>query len=281
MALDQVDVDKMDEQGEMSFLDHLEELRWHILRSLAAVFTFAIALFLFHKSFFSHVIMAPTKEGFFSFKVFCKLSHAIGMGDKLCIQPTEFEVIAVGFGETFITAIKISIVSGIILAFPYILYELWKFIKPGLYDTEVKLAKGFVGICSFLFLIGILFGYYVITPFGVNFLMSFNLPEVINKPTLNSYISYLVMFTVPAGIIFELQVVVYFFAKLGLVTAEIMKKYRRHAIIGILLCAALLTPPDVVTQFLIGIPLYFLYEISIIIAKRVQKNEAKKELQST
>lgn len=281
MALDQVDVDSLEEQGEMSFLDHLEELRWHILRSLAAVVVFAIALFLFHKSFFAHVIMAPTKEGFFSFKIFCKLSNAIGMGDKLCITPTAFEVIAVGFGETFITAIKISIVSGIILAFPYILYELWKFIKPGLYEQEVKLAKGFVAICSFLFLTGILFGYYIITPFGVNFLMSFNLPEVVNKPTLASYISYLVMFTVPAGIIFELPVIVYFFAKLGLVTAENMKKYRRHAIIGILLCSALLTPPDVVTQFLIGIPLYFLYEISIIIAKRVQKNEAKKELQST
>ena len=281
MALDQVDVDKLEDQGEMSFLDHLEELRWHILRSLSAVVVFAIGLFLFHKSFFSHVIMAPTKEDFFSFKAFCKLSHSMGLGDNLCIKPAEFEVIAVGFGETFITAIKISIVSGLILAFPYILYEVWKFIKPGLYDKEVKHAKGFVGICSFLFLIGILFGYYIITPFGVNFLMSFTLPEVINKPTLASYIGYLVMFTVPAGIIFELPVVVYFLAKIGLVTAEGMKKYRRHAIIGILLLSAFLTPPDVVTQFLIGVPLYFLYEISIIIAKRVQKQEAKNELQST
>lgn len=281
MPLDQVDVDKMEDKGEMSFLEHLEILRWHIIRSVGAIFVFGIGLFLVHKWLFANVIMAPTKASFVTYKAICKFSNFVGMGDRMCFSPPEFEVIAVGFGETFITSIKVSIIGGFILAFPYVLYEIWKFIKPGLYDKEVKVARGFVAVCSLLFLSGVLFGYFVIAPFAVNFLTGYNLPDVINKPTLASYISYLIMFTAPAGLTFELPVIVYFLAKIGVVTAEGMKKYRRHAIIGILAISALLTPPDVITQFLIGIPVYILYEVSIVIAKRIQAEAATKELKST
>lgn len=281
MPLDQVDVDKLGEEKEMSFLEHLEELRWHIIRSIIAIIIFASVLFLVHKWFFDSVIMAPTMDGFLSYRALCSLSNAIGMGDSFCITPPPFEVIAVGFGEAFITAIKVSIFGGFIIAFPYVLYEAWKFIKPGLYVKEQKAARGFVFVCSTLFLIGVLFGYFVIAPFAVKFLSGFNLPGVINKPTLASYISYLVMFTLPSGLTFELPVVVYFLAKVGLVTAEGMKKYRRHAIVVILIGASIITPPDVVTQFLIGVPLYFLYEVSIIIARRIQKKSESLALQET
>ncbi len=281
MALDQVDVDKLGEEKEMSFLEHLEELRWHIVRSVVAILIGAIGIFLVHKWFFSSVIMAPTKDDFFSYQALCRFSNYLGMGDSFCITPPEFEVIAVGFGEAFITAVKVSIFAGFIMAFPYVLYEVWRFIKPGLYKEEQSAARGFVFVCSTLFLTGVLFGYFVIAPFAVKFLSGFDLPGVINKPTLASYISYLVMFTLPAGLTFELPVVVYFLAKVGLVSPEGMRKYRRHAIVAILIGASIITPPDVVTQFLIGVPLYFLYEISIIIAKRVQKKNEKLELQKT
>ena len=281
MALDQVDVDKLGEEKEMSFLELLEELRWHIVRSVVAIMVGAIGIFLVHKWFFSTVIMAPTKDSFLSYQALCRFSNFLGMGDSFCIIPPKFEVIAVGFGEAFITAVKVSIFAGIIIAFPYLLYEAWRFIKPGLYKAEQKAARGFVFVCSVLFLTGVLFGYYVIAPFAVKFLSGFNLPGVVNKPTLASYISYLVMFTLPAGLTFEMPVVVYFLAKVGLVSAEGMRQYRRHAIVVILIGASIITPPDVVTQFLIGVPLYFLYEISILIAKRVQKKNEQLELQKT
>jgi len=281
MALDQVDVDKLGEEKEMSFLEHLEELRWHIVRSIAAIFTAAIVLFIVQDWFFRKIIMAPTEDGFLSYRLLCRFSNFLGMGDSFCIVPPEFEVIAVGFGEAFITAIKVSIFGGFIVAFPYILYEVWKFIKPGLYKQEQSVARGFVFVCSSLFLIGVLFGYYVIAPFAVKFLSGYTLPGVVNKPTLASYIGYLLMFTAPAGLTFELPVVVYFLAKVGLVSPEGMKKYRKHAIVVILIGASIITPPDVATQFLIGVPLYFLYEVSIIIARRVQKKNSSRELQAT
>ena len=281
MPLDQVNVDKLGEEKEMSFLEHLEELRWHIVRSIVVILVAAIAIFVVHKWFFNTIIMAPTENDFFSYRALCRFSNFLGMGDTFCISPPEFEVIAVGFGETFITAVKVSIFGGFIIAFPYVLYEVWKFIKPGLYKEEQSVARGFVFVCSTLFLTGVLFGYYVIAPFAVNFLSGFHLPGVVNKPTLASYIDYLLMFTAPAGLTFELPVVVYFLAKGGLVSPEGMKKYRRHAIVVILIGASIITPPDVVTQFLIGVPLYFLYEISIIIARRVQAKNASKELQTT
>lgn len=281
MPLDQVDVDKLGEEKEMSFLEHLEELRWHIIRSVSVIIVAGIVLFIAQDWFFRDVVMAPTTDDFLSYRLLCRFSNFLGMGDSFCIVPPEFEVIAVGFGEAFITAVKVSIFGGIIIAFPYVLYEVWKFIKPGLYKQEQSVARGFVFVCSSLFLTGVLFGYYVIAPFAVKFLSGYTLPGIVNKPTLASYIDYLLMFTAPAGITFELPVVVYFLAKVGLVSPEGMKKYRRHAIVVILIGASIITPPDVVTQFLIGLPLFVLYEISIIIARRVQANNATNELQTT
>lgn len=278
MPLDQIDVDNMQEQEtqEMTFLEHLEELRWHIIRSLIAIVSFGIILFLFQGWFFEVVVFGPSKASFISYEVICNLSKNIGLGEQMCFTPPVFETVAIGFGEAFITSIKVSFIAGFIFAFPYVFWEFWRFISPGLYPNERKMTRGIVFICSFLFILGVCFGYFIIAPFAVNFLAGYTIPGVQNTPTLSSLINYMVMFTAPAGLIFELPIVVFFFAKIGLVTPALMKSYRRHAIIGILLLSAVLTPPDVVTQFLIGIPLFVLYEISILIAARVEKQEEAK-----
>lgn len=283
MPLDQIDVDKLNngkatsDEKEMSFLDHLEELRWHIIRSLIAIVSLGIVFFIFKDWYFDTVILGPTHPDFVSYGFFCNLSQWLHLSDALCFEPPTFSIQTVVFAETFIVHVKTAFIGGFVAAFPYIFYEIWRFIQPGLYQNEQKVTRGVVVICSLLFLIGVLFGYFVIAPFAINFLMGYDLPGVVNSPTISSVIVYMVMFTLPAGVIFELPIVVYFLSKLGLVTAKGMKQYRRHSIIGILALAAILTPPDVVTQFLIAIPLYILYEISIGIAKRGER-EYNKEL---
>jgi sec-independent protein translocase protein TatC len=272
MALDQIDVDQLDEDSakEMTFLDHLEELRWHIIRSLIAIVVVGVVFFIFHNWLFENIIFAPTKDSFPTYKLICSISET------LCMDTLSFSKQAIKFGESFIISIKVSFVMGFFVAFPFVFREFWNFIKPGLYDKERKATRGIVIICSLLFLAGVLFGYFVISPFAINFLMGFTIPGVENSPTLSSFINYMIMFTAPAGLIFELPIVVFFLAKVGLVTPEFMRKYRKHSFIGILLLAAVLTPPDVVTQFLIGVPLYILYEVSIVIAARVTRAEEKK-----
>ncbi len=257
--------------AEMTFLDHLEELRWRIIRSLAAVVVITVVLFIVHKWFFHYVVFGPTHEWFPTYRIICSLS------ERMCFSPPEFSSQAVGFGESFIISIKAAFMMGIVLAAPYILWQFWQFIKPGLYPKEQKGLKGIVLVCSLLFLAGVSFGYFIIAPFAINFLMGYTIPGVENVPTISSYINYLIMFTLPAGIIFELPVLVYFLSKIGLVTPGFMRKYRKHSIIIILMLAAILTPPDVVTQMLIGIPLYVLYEISILISARIEKKAQEEE----
>ena len=199
------------------------------------------------------------------------------MGDKMCFSPPEYTAQAIGLAEPFIMSFKLAFVAGFIVAFPYVFWEIWRFVSPGLYEKERKATSGIIFICSFLFLLGVLFGYFVVAPFAYSFLLGIKIVNVSNIPTLSSILNYLLMFTAPAGLIFELPIVVYFLSKIGLVTPEGMRKYRRHSIIGILMLAAIITPPDVVTQFLIGIPLYILYEASIFISARVQRKEKAKE----
>lgn len=288
MALDQIDVGEDYYKGgntntkalasgeeaekEMSFLDHLEELRWHIIRSVIAIFVIGIALFLSKDFLFNTVIFGPKNPDFLSYKALYALADLIGINSAaLGKLPVEFRLETVDLGENFLTHIKVSFIMGFIIAFPYVFWEVWRFIKPGLYPDERKAVRGIVFVCSFLFFLGVLFGYFVISPFAVNFLAGYQIGDVQTAPRLSSFVNYMVMFTAPAGLIFELPIVVYFFARLGLITAATMKTYRRHAVIIILMLAAIITPPDVVTQFLIGIPLFILYEISINIAKRVEK----------
>ncbi len=255
-------------EAEMSFLDHLETLRWHILRSVAAIFAFGIVIFLGKSFVFDTVIFGPLSEHFPTYNFFCSL------GESMCFSPPEMELKQVNLGEQFIIHIKTSAILGFVCSFPYIFWEVWRFVKPGLYEKERKYTRGVVVIASLLFLSGVVFGYFIIAPFALNFLGNYSVGiEVSSETALASYITYMTMFTLPTGIVFQLPIVVYFLSKIGLVTPEFMKKYRKHSIVIILVLAAIITPPDIVTQFLIGIPVYFLYEVSIVISRRVQPKD--------
>ena len=254
--------------NEMTFLEHLEALRWHIIRSLAAIVLVGIGVFIAKDFVFGMVILGPTQQSFLTYQFICDLSEA------MCFYPEGLEIITRDLAEQFLSHIKVSIWIGLIVAFPYVFWEFWRFIKPGLYENERKVSRGVVFVCSALFIMGVLFGYFVIAPFAVTFLSTYSVSEnVLNTTTLTSLVNSMTMFTIPTGIVFELPVVVYFLSKLGLVTANGMKKYRKHAAVVILIMAAIITPPDVITQFLIGIPLYFLFEVSILIAARVEKKQ--------
>jgi sec-independent protein translocase protein TatC len=265
-----------DESKEMGFLDHLEELRWHVIRAGIAVIVIAIVALVFQNEVFEYIIYAPKKPNFITYKVFCAISEAT------CFTPPELQLITREMGEQFFMGITVSLYLGLVVAFPYIFYEFWKFIKPGLYEQEIKIANRLIGVTSFLFILGVCFGYYIIAPFAITFLGSYTVgTEAINSPTLASYVNYLTMFTIPVGLAFELPIVVYFLAKLGIIGPEIMKKFRREAFLVIFIIAAIITPPDALTQILVGIPMYILYEISINVAARVVKdNESVKNIQT-
>lgn len=280
MPLDQVDVDKLaGQEAEMSFLDHLEALRWHIFRSAVAILVITVGVFLAKDFVFGTVIFGPTQQDFITYRLFCQLGAAIGAAGTLCMTVDPVKWITPVFGETFIIHMRVSFILGFICSFPYIFWEIWSFIKPGLYTAEQKAARGTVFICSLLFMTGVLFGYFIISPFAVSFLLGYELPGVEPMPSLESYISYLSLFTVPAGLIFELPVLVYFLTKVGILSSSIMKDYRKHAVVVLLVISAIVTPPDPITLVLLGFPLYALYEGSIMIARRVERKQAAAEAQ--
>jgi sec-independent protein translocase protein TatC len=253
---------------EMSFLEHLEALRWHIIRAIAAIVVVGIGVFVAKDFVFDKIILGPTNQDFATYRWFCSL------GEKLCFYPKGLEIITRDISEQFLVHIRVSVWLGLIVAFPYVFWEFWRFVKPGLYDKERNAARGVVFICSALFIVGVLFGYYIISPFAITFLSSYSVSEKIaNTTTLSTLVNSMTMFTIPTGLVFELPIVIYFLAKIGLVSADFLKTYRRHAIVVILIVAAIITPPDVITQLLVTIPLYSLYEVGIVIAKRVERNQ--------
>lgn len=276
MALDQIDVDKLDEDGieksNMSFFDHIEALRWHLMRSVIAIAVISIIVFLNDRFVFHTLIEGPRREDFWTYRMICKISET------LCFSPPKFTIITRELGEQFLTHFKVSITLGFILSFPYIFWELWRFIKPGLYKKEQKAARGLVFICSALFFMGVLFGYFIMSPFAISFLAGYQIGGVETTPTLSSYVGYMTMLTLPVGIIFEMPVLIYFLARIGLVTSSFLKSYRRISFFVIFIVAAIITPPDVLTQIIIGFPLYLLYEMSILVVERHEKKERKREL---
>jgi sec-independent protein translocase protein TatC len=281
MALDQIDVNKpeavKEPEKEMSFFEHLEELRWHLMRSVLAIMVLAVGLFLAKDFVFNTLIFGPKRPDFITYRLFCDFSHWMGMDDALCFSPPEFDFVTPDFGETFLTHIKVSFVLGLVGAFPYLFWELWRFVKPGLYEKEKMLTRNVVAVCSSLFLLGVAFGYFVISPFAVSFLAGYELPGVKPLPSLGSYINYMVMLTLPVGLVFELPVLAYVLTKLGILSSAFMKQYRKHATVVIVAVAAVITPPDVFSQVFVSVPLILLYEVSIYIAKRIEKNQAIKE----
>ncbi len=262
-------------RAEMSFFDHIEELRRHLLRSALAITVVGVVCFLNKDFIFNTVMFGPRHPDFPTFRVLCATSHWVGLGDSMCFQPVAFKIITRQLGEVLMQHLYVSFWLGIIGAFPFILWEFWKFIRPGLLETEQKAVRGVVSICSLLFLTGVAFGYYIIAPFSINFLAGYTLEGTEVSPTLDSYVTYMTMFTIPIGLIFEMPVVIYFLTKIGIVGYRSLQMYRRHAVVAILILAAIITPPDVVSQTIVSIPLYLLYELSILVAKRVQRNREK------
>ncbi|MBT8280166.1 MAG: twin-arginine translocase subunit TatC [Muriicola sp.] len=263
--------------NEMSFLDHLEELRWHLIRSTLAVVIIGMVAFLMKDFIFDTVIFGPKKPDFPTYGVFCKLSKMLGFSEAFCGTEPLFRVQSRVMAGQFSAHIWTSIWAGFILAFPYILYEMWKFISPGLYEKERKNSRGFIIVASLLFFMGVLFGYYVVAPLSINFLGSYTVSEeVFNDIDLSSYISTVRAAVIACGLIFELPIIIYFLTKVGLVTPEILKKYRKIALVIVLIISAVITPPDVASQIIVAVPVLILYQLSIFISGRVLKREAKK-----
>ncbi|HKL07684.1 MAG TPA: twin-arginine translocase subunit TatC [Bacteroidales bacterium] len=261
----------MAQKTNMTFLEHLEQLRWHLIRAFASVIIVAIVAFVFSDIVFNHIILAPKNPDFFTNKILCLLGDKVNIS-KLCINSEPFQIINIKMAGQFTIHITISIFAGIILAFPYIFWEFWNFIKPALYENELKHSRGAVTISSLLFLLGILFGYFVIAPLSIHFLGTYNVSDqVLNQINLKSYIGTVTSVTLAAGVIFELPILIFFLSKAGLVTPEFLRKYRRHAIIIVMVLAATITPPDIFSLVLVTFPLIILYEAGIVISKKVVK----------
>ncbi len=257
---------------EMSFLDHLEDLRWLLVRSTIAILIVATGVFFISGFIFDTVLFGPTKPDFITYKLFCELSHLIGSADAFCVTEMDFVIQNTAMQGQITILIWTCITAGFILGFPYILWELWRFISPALYENERKNAKMFISVASLLFFIGVLFGYFVIIPMSVNFFASFSVSDAIkNEFNLDSYMSMLKTSVLACGLFFELPIIIYFLSKLGLVTAAFLRKYRKYAIVIVLIVSAIITPPDVVSQVIVSIPLLIIYEISIGISALVGK----------
>lgn len=256
--------------SEMSFLQHLEELRWHLVRSAIVVVVIAIAAFCFNDFVFDTVIFGPLRQDFISYRALCALGYKIGAGDVMCMTVPPQHLQTLSASEQFFNHMWISFLTGIILGFPFVLWELWKFISPALKDKEIGPVKVFIVIASVLFLIGICFGYFLLFPMSYNFLIGYQVSSsgiVQTNNTFDDYISLISTMTLVAGVIFEMPILVYFLTRMTLLTPEFMRKYRKHAVIIILIAAAVITPsPDVTSQMVVAIPMYVLYEVSVFVS---------------
>ena len=265
------------DQNEMSFLNHLEILRWTLIRSALAILFVAMGAFMMKDFIFNKIILLPKDASFITYRFLCSVSQQFGT-QGLCIDEIPFIVQSRTMAGQFSAHIWTSITAGFILAFPFILWEIWKFIKPGLYPKERKNAKSFIIISSFLFFLGVLFGYYVITPLSINFLGAYRVAdEVHSNIDLSSYIGLLRASVLSAGLIFEMPIIIYFLTKMGLVTPEFLKKYRKYALVLVLILSALITPPDVISQIIVAIPMMILYQVSITISRIIIRKEKKEK----
>lgn len=265
------------EEKEMSFIDHLEELRWHLVRSVASVLVFSVAAFVSKGFIFGVLILGPSKTDFWSYRMLCKLSEVVGI-DALCINELPFIIQSRQLTGQFTMHITSSLVVGLICAFPYAFWEIWRFVAPGLYSHERNLTRGATFFVSVLFMIGVLFGYFIVTPVSVYFLANYQLdPSILNEFDIISYVSTVVTLVLSSGLIFQLPIVMYFLTKAGIVTPEFLITYRRHAIVVIFIVGAVITPPDPFSQMLVSLPIVGLYEVSIYISKRIKRREAREE----
>ena len=269
-------MNKTPPKDEMSFLDHLEELRWHLIRSVLAIVIIATVAFVFKDFIFDVLLFGPKNKDFITYRWFCSISQTLGQGNSFCIEELPFRIQSRTMAGQFSAHLWTSVLAGFIISFPYIIYEFWKFISPGLYEKERKNARGFIFIASILFFLGVLFGYYIVTPLSINFLGNYSVSsEIFNDFDLSSYIGLLRASVLASGIIFELPIIIYFLTRIGIVTPEFLRKNRKISLVVVLSLSAIITPPDVVSQIIVSIPILILYEVSILISKIVTKNQNK------
>ena len=268
--------------GEMSFLEHLEEQRWHIIRSLLAIVIMMIIAFCFKNVLFNDIVLAPKNATFITNRLLCEFGHYLALHinlknpDVLCINTKPVNLISIKMAGQLTTHITVAMVAGLILAFPVIIREFWMFFKPALHSNEAKHARGAVLASSLLFFTGVLFGYFLLAPLSIYFLTSYQISsDVVNQINVRSFIGTLTSICLATGVVFELPIVAFFLTKIGIITPAFMRKYRKHAIVVIFIVAAIITPPDVFSQTLVAIPLLILYEVSIFISARVMKQKAK------
>ena len=269
---------KREPNYDMSFLDHLEALRWHVVRSVLVICTLGLVAFLNKELIFDGIILAPKNTDFWTYRMLCLLGQKLNID--MCITQIDFSVINLDISGQFTTHMWVAFVTGCVLGFPYLVWELWRFIKPALSDREIKYSKGIVFFTSLLFLLGILFGYYIISPLSINFLGSYKVSEEIsNQISMASYINIVTVMTLSCGFVFELPMVIYFLSKIGIMSPAFMRKYRKHAMVVNLILAAVITPsPDVTSQMLVAIPLFLLYEISIFVSAAVERNKNRESI---
>lgn len=263
---------------EMSFLGHLEELRWLLVRSSIAIIIAAVIAVIFNKFIFDVIIFGPKQGNFITYQFFCEIAQQFDFDKSFCNNELPFEIQNRTMDGQLSVMIWTCLTAGFILAFPLILWEFWKFISPALYQNERKHAKTFLFVSSILFFLGVLFGYFVLVPLSINFLSNFTVSTIVeNQIDINSYISLVKTTSLATGLIFELPIIIFFLTYLGLITDSFLREYRRYAYVLILIVAAVVTPPDVISQIIVSIPLVLLYEGSIIVAKVITKRNLKKE----
>ncbi|MGO3706734.1 MAG: twin-arginine translocase subunit TatC [Mesonia hippocampi] len=266
---------------EMSFLDHLETLRWHLIRSIIAIIIISGVAFLAKSFIFDVILFGPKDPNFITYRILCNVSKSIGLDESFCFTEIPFRIQSRTMAGQFSAHMWTAITAGFIIAFPYIIYELWKFIAPGLHPKERKASRGFILVASILFFIGVLFGYYIVSPLSINFLGSYQVSkEVFNDIDLSSYFGLIRASVLASGLIFELPILIYILTKIGLVTPETLRSYRKFALVGILIVSAIITPPDIASQIIVAIPVLILYEISIFISKIVLKKQQKNEIKA-
>jgi sec-independent protein translocase protein TatC len=270
-----------EEKAEMTFIDHLEELRQHIIRSVIAILVMAAIIFIYRDWVFDNVITGPINPDFISYRLLCDFSHWAHMGDALCMPPVTINMQTTTFGGQFLSSISLALIGGILIAFPYIFWEFWRFIKPALKDKELKNTRFIIFWVSFFFFTGAAFGYFLLGPFTFNFLGSFTLGTkgvLETRPTLTDYLDNLTNLILGCGIAFELPVLAFILTKIGLITPTYLRSIRKYAVVVILLAAAVITPsPDWMSQLIVFLPLFALYELSILVAARVTKQRIKED----
>ena len=260
------------EKKELSFLGHLEELRWRLVRSSVVIILAAIVLFYFTDPIVQQFYINMSKTSFPTYQFFCLLSEKLNISDALCAEDIPIQIQSIEMTKQFSTNMYFALIGGLIISFPFTFYQIWSFVRPGLNIKELKATRWIGFNASLLFFTGILFGYFLISPLCVQFFGGYKLTDQIqNNFTISSYMSMITTSTFLSGLFFELPVILYLLSKVGIISSSLLKKYRRHAIVVILILSALITPPDVISQILVTIPIYLLFELGILVTHKTEK----------